>query len=349
MPALTAARGSGATQPAQQASGVSMNQEKRFVERREAITGFVRDAIAGAFDRQKTAADKRGRANNERFVVGEKVLLSTTGIQAASVSNLGSSKLSPRYVGPFTIRRTQGDTYTLDIPSAMRLHPTFYVRRLKRYWPATVPSSELLGSRSTLAPSASSPPTLNAPTPESPALEEAQSAIRGTLASSANSGAEARREMRCCQPGAPSCSTPGCSAASSTPRAPMTAPAHRDSTRQRDLPRPQHSGLPSEDQQPTAPPPLVVRDRHQPELERDSPQASEPAGYVRDGPPPLVDSEGNARWVVDRIVEHRDPGRGTRGAALTSRDPGAISPHSSTVCAGSVIPPPATRRRGVRR
>ena len=28
--------------------------------------------------------------------------------------------------------------------------------------------------------------------------------------------------------------------------------------------------------------------------------------FVRDGPPPLVDSFGDPRWIVDRIVDHRD-------------------------------------------
>ncbi|GMF63470.1 unnamed protein product [Phytophthora fragariaefolia] len=33
------------------------------------------------------------------------------------------------------------EAYTLDIPTSLRLHPTFYVGRLKKYYPATVPSA----------------------------------------------------------------------------------------------------------------------------------------------------------------------------------------------------------------
>ena len=29
-------------------------------------------------------------------------------------------------------------------------------------------------------------------------------------------------------------------------------------------------------------------------------------GFVRDGPPPLVDSTGDRRWIVDHIVRHED-------------------------------------------
>ena len=31
-----------------------------------------------------------------------------------------------------------GDAYTLDIPSSLRIHPTFFVGRLKEYRPATL-------------------------------------------------------------------------------------------------------------------------------------------------------------------------------------------------------------------
>jgi hypothetical protein len=102
----------------------------------------VRDAIAMAVDKQKENADKRGRKNMETFKVGERVLLSVTGITAHAVTNLGANKLLPRFIGAFTIVAALGDAYTIDIPTAMRLHPTFYVGRLKRYHPATIPGEE---------------------------------------------------------------------------------------------------------------------------------------------------------------------------------------------------------------
>ncbi|KAG3088490.1 hypothetical protein PI125_g18340 [Phytophthora idaei] len=33
-----------------------------------------------------------------------------------------------------------GDAHTLRLPTALRLHPTFYVGKLRRYRPATIPS-----------------------------------------------------------------------------------------------------------------------------------------------------------------------------------------------------------------
>ncbi|OWZ16778.1 hypothetical protein PHMEG_0009370 [Phytophthora megakarya] len=52
-----------------------------------------------------------------------------------------ASKLAPRFIGPFGIIKPLGDAYTLDIPSSLRPHPTFHVRRLNKYRPAIIPES----------------------------------------------------------------------------------------------------------------------------------------------------------------------------------------------------------------
>ncbi|GMG14850.1 unnamed protein product [Phytophthora fragariaefolia] len=75
------------------------------------------------------------------FTTGEQVLLSTDSIRSSAVTNLGASKLAPRFIGPFRVMKVNGEAYTLDIPTSLRLHPTFYVGRLKKYYPATVPSA----------------------------------------------------------------------------------------------------------------------------------------------------------------------------------------------------------------
>jgi hypothetical protein len=98
-----------------------------FVLQWQSIVRYVRDAIAMAGDKQKENADKRSRKNMETFKVGERVLLSVTGITAHAVTNLGANKLLPRYIGPFRVVAALGDAYTLDIRTAMRLHPAFYV------------------------------------------------------------------------------------------------------------------------------------------------------------------------------------------------------------------------------
>ncbi|GMF58093.1 unnamed protein product [Phytophthora fragariaefolia] len=75
------------------------------------------------------------------FTIGEQVLLSTDSIRSSTVTNLGASKLAPRFIGPFRVMKVNGEAYTLDIPTSLRLHPTFYVGRLQKYYPATVPSA----------------------------------------------------------------------------------------------------------------------------------------------------------------------------------------------------------------
>ncbi|OWZ11055.1 hypothetical protein PHMEG_00015979 [Phytophthora megakarya] len=130
----------------------------KFVQERGSVVLYVRDAIAAAVDRQN---GYWGRKNLEKVVssvpftntalapasrfcwkpdttvaVVDRVLLSTAGIQPAAVTNA----LGPQFFGPFQLTKILGDAYTLRLPTALRLHPTFYVGRLRRYHPATIPS-----------------------------------------------------------------------------------------------------------------------------------------------------------------------------------------------------------------
>ena len=93
----------------------------------------VRDAMAEAQDLQKEQADKNGRKNVSVFTEGQYVLVSTKNIANAAVSSLGSSKLLPRFLGPFKVLKRAGTAYTLDLPSWIKIHPTFYVGLLKEY------------------------------------------------------------------------------------------------------------------------------------------------------------------------------------------------------------------------
>ncbi|GMF60329.1 unnamed protein product [Phytophthora fragariaefolia] len=104
-----------------------------FVQRRQAVIRVVQDAIAASVDRQKLNADNNGRGNANEFKVGSLVLLATQNLAKHAVSDFGVRKFAPRFIGPFTVLVKQGNAYTLDVPSSMRLHPTFYVGRLKPY------------------------------------------------------------------------------------------------------------------------------------------------------------------------------------------------------------------------
>ncbi|KAG2796764.1 hypothetical protein PC111_g21581 [Phytophthora cactorum] len=71
------------------------------------------------------------RGNTNEFEKGSLVLLATQNLPRHAVSDFGASKFAPRFIGPFAVLERHGNAYTLDIPSSMRLHPTFYVGRLK--------------------------------------------------------------------------------------------------------------------------------------------------------------------------------------------------------------------------
>ena len=98
-----------------------------FIEERGSVLRYVRDKIADAQDLQKEQADKTGRLNTKTYKKHEKVLLSTYGLPPHVVTNLGSNKFLPRYIGPFRVLSKHGDAYKIDIPSRMKLHPVFYV------------------------------------------------------------------------------------------------------------------------------------------------------------------------------------------------------------------------------
>ncbi|GMF62055.1 unnamed protein product [Phytophthora fragariaefolia] len=96
-----------------------------FVQRQQAVIRFVQDAIAASVDRQKLNADNNGRGNANEFKVVSLVLLATQNLAKHTVSDFGESLLAPRFIGPFIVLAKHGNAYTLDIPSSMRLHPTF--------------------------------------------------------------------------------------------------------------------------------------------------------------------------------------------------------------------------------
>ena len=106
---------------------------ENFLMTREAVVRFVQDSIANAVDRQKRNADKNGRANVLSFSVNDLVLLSTVNLPGHVVTSVGSSKLLPKYIGLFRVLHRKGSAYTIELPLKMRTHPTFYVGRLRPY------------------------------------------------------------------------------------------------------------------------------------------------------------------------------------------------------------------------
>ena len=70
----------------------------------------------------------------------EKVL-SIVNLPKHVVTNVGSSKLLPKYIGPFRLLSRKGNVYTIELPRRMRSHPTFYVGLLCPYHHPEVSSS----------------------------------------------------------------------------------------------------------------------------------------------------------------------------------------------------------------
>ncbi|GMF22929.1 unnamed protein product [Phytophthora fragariaefolia] len=89
--------------------------------------------MAAAQDTQKEQSDHQGRKNTQVFQLGDQVLLSAKNRPTQAVSAVGSTKLRPRVVGPFTAIGVHGHAYTLDLPPSMATHPTVDVGLLKPY------------------------------------------------------------------------------------------------------------------------------------------------------------------------------------------------------------------------
>ncbi|KAE8962259.1 hypothetical protein PR003_g30853 [Phytophthora rubi] len=121
-----------------------------FIGTGEAVRQRVRDAMAAAQDTQKEQSDRQGRKNTQVFQLGDQVLLNAKSLLKQAVSAVGSTKLRPRFAGPFTVIGVHGHAYTVDLPSSMATHPTFYVGLHKPYRPAgAVDPEEPTGSQST--------------------------------------------------------------------------------------------------------------------------------------------------------------------------------------------------------
>jgi hypothetical protein len=75
----------------------------------------------------KLQADKHRRGHN--FQVGDKVMLSAKNLKLPSMH---SRKLSPKWVGPFTIiGQKHRDSFELDLDEKFQIHPVFHVNLLK--------------------------------------------------------------------------------------------------------------------------------------------------------------------------------------------------------------------------
>jgi len=127
---------SGATAPTSQSDTLARSlhtQLNEFMSERLSVIRRVRDAMASAQDTQKEHSDRVGRKNTNVFEIGDLVLLNARNLPLQAVSAVEKTKLRPRYVGPFKVLARKGKAYRLQLPSAMKTHPVFYVGLLKPY------------------------------------------------------------------------------------------------------------------------------------------------------------------------------------------------------------------------
>lgn len=86
--------------------------------------------IVKAQQRQKKYADKR--RSEADFEIGDQVLLSTKNLKLPQHK---TPKFQPRYIGPFkVVSKINSVAYTLCLPDDFKIHPTFHVSLLKRYY-----------------------------------------------------------------------------------------------------------------------------------------------------------------------------------------------------------------------
>ena len=102
---------------------------RRLIHNIREATAMAVKNIVKAQEKQKTQADKK-RLDTLHLEVGDWALLSTKHLRP----KVTHKKLAPKYIGPFKVKRSNHPTYELNLPTTLRIHPTFHVSLLKHYF-----------------------------------------------------------------------------------------------------------------------------------------------------------------------------------------------------------------------
>ena len=281
--------------------GFNDSDVEHFIAQREAVIRFVQDCLAESSARQKTNADKRGRANLTVFELGDQVLLATKNLPEHAVSCSGSSKLLPKYIGPFKVTAVRGDSYTVDIPKRIRTHPTFYVGRLRPYRGLSClrddASTDRRSEAEELQPCGVPREDACGPPPSSPSRP-----LSGRVVSvRPSSGRSARPVGR----GAP---------LERAPQRTTTAPEGMQPPARQ--PRKQPAGQNASTERKS----MRAKKQSSTERKESTTQASRRSSTRSDAfervwpppPPPLKGADGQTRWHVESLLAHRERKRGAR-------------------------------------
>jgi Chromo (CHRromatin Organisation MOdifier) domain len=99
------------------------------------------DVAQGAIKRtnERMTATVNQQRKELQFQVGDLVLLSTANLKLP-LGTKRIKKFAPKFIGPFAVleRVAEGRAYRIELPSHMRIHPTFHVSALRPYVVDTV-------------------------------------------------------------------------------------------------------------------------------------------------------------------------------------------------------------------
>jgi hypothetical protein len=103
-------------------------------QRQEQILKILKENLLKAQARMKHYYDIRRPI--QTFEIGDLVMLSSRNlnIEHLGVSAEGTKKFGPLWIGPYPVlKKSSIDTYELQMPSSLKLHPTFHTSLLKPY------------------------------------------------------------------------------------------------------------------------------------------------------------------------------------------------------------------------
>ena len=279
----------------------SVAEAQNFIDARAAVIRKVRDAMARAQEKQKENADQHGRKNTEEFKEGDMVLLNTHNLPNEAITCIpgGASKMLPRFIGPYKVVEKISDVnYRINLPTKMKTHPVFYVGRLKRYvdpQEVTYPAPMRLDATGLSARmAASSAHTSQAAMVARKAASQATVNQAKTHADSVASGHQCPAQAR------PYDALPN--RGMSCLEGESCLPIRTSSPLSSSTPTLQSGG-----QRPFAPElPCVGRGRQKTSRQGTGTRMAQTTrSYSRAAPVPLLDSHGNQRYLVERLVDYR--------------------------------------------